>query len=588
MKNEIKSEKILVGKIFSEMWFRIPEYQRPYVWGSDQVTELLEDTCYAMLEKPDSEYFLGSFVFQSHKKSSGDGIEFTENDLLDGQQRITTMLLIFSVLRDRVKDQEAAKGCQECIFQSANKFKRIPERSRIVFEIRQEAIDFIDNLSKNKGFTQNNDKLRQYEEKALDISVRNMARATRLINQFFDEKIDQIKPEEYFDFLLNNLLMIYVATENLEDAFRLFTILNDRGMPLRNSDILKSINLGALQTDQEKKKYAALWENAESELGEDFDRFLSHVRTILVKEKARLSLLQEYEDKIYDPKEKEKATSLKKPALLKKGKETFDLIKLHLENYQQIISGSNYDITNDFKFDNLIKTMFVGLPATDWLPPLLRYYEKFEGKAVFEFLTLLDNKFSADWIVQLTPTARIEAMNDIIKEIDAKDHFEDVLASEKLMFDADKLFAELDGKIYGRRFARYVLLKLDYLYQDHSHKMNHETISVEHILPQNPAADSQWCKDFTEEQRQNLTDTLGNLVLISMKKNTSQGRLDYKQKKDKYFKEKINTCPNSLHVLNQNNEWDASALDANHKECVKKLKGHYSFHDKMNLLNEAA
>ncbi len=569
------------------MWFRIPEYQRPYVWGNDQVMELLEDTCYAMLEKPDSEYFLGSFVFQSHKKNSSDGIEFIENDLLDGQQRITTMLLIFSVLRDRVEDRKAQKRCQKCIFQESDEYDNNPERSRIIFEIRQEPFDFIESLSKTKGFTKSQ-KISFYEEKAQDVSVRNMARAIRFINQFFDEKNGQIKPEDYLKFLLNNVLFIYVSTENLEDAFRLFTILNDRGMPLRNSDILKSINLGALQTDQEKKKYASLWENAESELGEDFDRFLSHVRTILVKEKARLSLLQEYEDKIYDPKEKEKATGHKKPALLKKGKETFELIKRHLENYQQIISGNNYDITGDFRFDNLIKTMLVGLPSTDWLPPLLRYYEKFEGKAVFDFLTLLDNKFSADWIVQLTPTARIEAMNDIIKEIDTKDRFEDVLQSEKLMFDSNKLFSELNGKIYGRRFARYVLLKLDYLYQDHSHKMNHETISVEHILPQNPATDSQWCIDFTEEQRQNLTDTLGNLVIISMKKNTSQGRLDYKQKKEKYFKERISTCPNSLRVLNQNDKWDAVALENNRKECVKKLKEHYSFHDKMNILSEAA
>lgn len=359
MKNEIKSEKILVGNIFSEMWFRIPAYQRPYVWGNDQVTELLEDTSYAMSEKPDSEYFLGSFVFQSHKNTS-EGIEFTENDLLDGQQRITTMLLIFSVLRDRVQEQDAIKGCQECIFQEANKFKRIPERSRIIFEIRQDALDFIEKLSKTKGFTQHEGVLGGFE-KSDDISVRNMARAIRLINQFFDERAGQIRAEEYFDFLLNNVLMIYISTEKLDDAFRLFTILNDRGMPLRNSDILKSINLGALQNDQEKKKYAKLWEDAESELGEDFDRFLSYVRTILVKEKARLSLLQEYEDKIYDPKEKEKATSLKKPALLKKGRQTFEFIERHLSHYRQIISASNYNITGDFRFDNLIKTMFVGL-----------------------------------------------------------------------------------------------------------------------------------------------------------------------------------------------------------------------------------
>lgn len=588
MNNEIKSEKILVKEIFSEMWFRIPEYQRPYVWDNDQITEFLEDISYAMLEKSDSEYFLGSFVFQSRKEISADGIEFIENDLLDGQQRITTMLLMFSVLRDRVTDEEAEKSCQECIFQAANRFKRIPERSRITFAIRQEASEFIDELSKNKDFTDNRDKIRSFEEKAADISVRNMAKAIRLINQFFDEGKNQIKPETYFDFLLNNLLMIYVSTENFEDAFRLFTILNDRGIPLRNSDILKAINLGALQNNQEKKKYATMWENAESDLGDDFDRFLSHVRTILVKEKARLSLLQEYEDKIYSPKEKGKATGIKKPALLKKGRDTFEFIKRHLKNYQQINSENNYDITGDFKFDNLIKTMLVGLPATDWLPPLLHYYDKFGGGAIFRFLTLLDNKFSADWIVQLTPTVRIESMNDIIKEIDAQEDYVNVLTSRTLMFDANALFTELNGKIYGRRFARYVLLKLDYLYQDHSHKMNCETISVEHILPQKPTEGSQWCTDFTEQQRDDLTDILGNLVLISRRKNASQGRLDYKDKKEKYFKERINTCPNSLRVLNQNDKWDSEALEENHNICLEKLKAHYSQHDKINVPEDVA
>jgi uncharacterized protein with ParB-like and HNH nuclease domain len=62
-RGEIKSEKLLVQEIFA-MWFRIPEYQRPYVWETDQVRELLEDLNFAMTEKPEFNYFLGSFVFQ--------------------------------------------------------------------------------------------------------------------------------------------------------------------------------------------------------------------------------------------------------------------------------------------------------------------------------------------------------------------------------------------------------------------------------------------------------------------------------------------------------------------------------------------
>ncbi len=130
-RGEIKSEKILVKDIFSRMWFRVPEYQRPYVWGREEISDLLDDLTFAMTEKPDFEYFLGSLVFQSKPAAPDSGQEFDENDLLQ--------------------------------------------------------------------------------------------------------------------FLLNKVLIIYVSTEDLEDAFRLFMILNDRGIPLRNSDILKSMNLGALE-----------------------------------------------------------------------------------------------------------------------------------------------------------------------------------------------------------------------------------------------------------------------------------------------------------------------------------------------------
>jgi uncharacterized protein with ParB-like and HNH nuclease domain len=44
MAQEIDSDKLLVREVFSK-WFRIPEYQRPYVWETDQVTELLNDVC---------------------------------------------------------------------------------------------------------------------------------------------------------------------------------------------------------------------------------------------------------------------------------------------------------------------------------------------------------------------------------------------------------------------------------------------------------------------------------------------------------------------------------------------------------------
>ena len=100
------------------------------------------------------------------------------------------------------------------------------------------------------------------------------------------------------------------------------------------------------------------------------------------------------------------------------------------------------------------------------------------------------------------------------------------------------------------------------------------TMSVEHILPQTPKDNSQWKIDFTDEQREEWTHKLGNLVLISRRKNTGQGRLDFADKKTKYFKNSIESFPNSLRIM-QKPSWKQDDLESNHKELINLLKNHY-------------
>lgn len=578
--HEIKSEKILVKDVFSNMWFRIPEYQRPYIWSRDEVNDLLDDLTFAYQEKSDQEYFLGSFVFQSKKADQSQGQEFDENDLLDGQQRMTTLLMLFACIRDLTEDADAKADCQDCIYQKGSQYKKVPERNRLVFAIREEVQRFVDTYIKTQGGTKKDVELDKIAKNKRDKSLQNMAAAIVEVRRFFADPEKNASPEALLQFLLNKVLFIYVATQDLDDAFRLFTILNDRGVPLRNSDILKSTNLGALESEKDKTRFAELWEEAEGELGDDFDRFLNHIRTILVKEKARLNLLQEFETKIYNPTEREKATGQKKPALLRKGRETFEMVERYLKHYGTVLGGGNYDDTGDsFMFDNLIRVMLKGLPSTDWIPPLLRYFDLFGYERLLDFLIKLDNKFSADWISQYTPTDRIERMNQVIRVTEQTESADAVLSNECFSIDAESFNRTVDDAVYGRRFTRYLLIKLDFLYQDHAHRISLEDPSVEHVLPQNPSDDSQWKKDFTDEQRERWTHRLGNLVLISMKKNTSQGRSDYAEKKTKYFEKRISTCPNSLRVL-QNAQWTPKELETNHKTVLNKLRSHYGIADK--------
>ncbi len=569
--SEIKSDKILLKQVF-EKWFRIPEYQRPYVWEYDQIHDLLDDIAFAASNKPDVEYFLGSIVFQSKPADKSEGRLFDENDLLDGQQRLATLLLLMAVIRDLTGNKGLHDTCQKCIFQEANVFLHVPERVRLVFQTHDSVMQFIEEFVMKDGGTKHKDDVATFAQKSKDISVANMANGLKVIREYL-ESTDAPIFEPFFDFLLNKVLFIYVSTEDLDDAFRLFTILNNRGIPLRPSDILKSTNLGALDNQADKLKYARMWEKAEGELGDEgtFDRFLAHIRTILVKEKQRSNLLDEFENKIYKPKEKDQKTGLPKPVLLQRGKPTFTLIEGYLDKYKQLTGGMNNGYFGNFSFDNLIAVMDKGLAATDWIPPLMRYYDKFGGKSLLDFLNNVNRKFAGDWLCQETPTDRIEAMNDVIKTIDTSADTASVLASPVFAFDREGVSRAIRGNVYGKRFALFILLMLDYLYQNQDQQMHLETLSVEHIMPQTPDANSQWVKDFSLADRGEWTDKLGNLVLITRRKNTSQGNLDYQVKKTKYFEKNIDTCPNSLRVLNKYGVWRPTELIENHSTVLTRL-----------------
>lgn len=572
MAQKIESDKLLVKDVFSK-WFRIPEYQRPYVWNNDQISELLDDVMQARNSNPESQYFLGSMVLQKREKEEG-SLKYIEYDLLDGQQRLTTLLIITAVIRDLTPDSNTSRlqTCNDTIFQMANPDDNIPERLRVVFDIRDRVKDFVNAFVKEKGGTAKEDELKiligNDEE---DLSVRNMAKAILIIRQYFSEK----SIDDFFPYLRSNVLMIYVSAEELEDAFRMFTIMNSRGVKLRNSDILKADNLGRIKDDKKRMDWAKKWEETETYFAEDFDAFLSHLRTILVKQKAAVSLLKEYEDNIYNPKSFDRNTKsyTKLKPLLEKGESTFSFIDKYKKHYEQLFDNDNHNLSNSFELYNYLHLMQKGFEADFWIAPLLRYYDKFKATKLIDFIKALDNKFANDWLVGYSPTTRIENVNAILQTIDDSKTSDIVLSSSSLSIDKADLEDVLSGNVYGRRAARYVLLKLDLLYHGHTTKLEMpETISIEHILPQNPPSGGQWMHDFTDPEREQWTNKLGNLVLISRRKNSAQGNREYADKKEKYFKNNVELFSNSIRIYNQFPTWSLADLKKNHNAVLLKIK----------------
>lgn len=545
---QITSNKITIKDCFGDMWYKIPDYQRPYVWGEDQITLLLDDVSYATLNTSDTEYFLGSLVLHFKTVNKNDS-SYIENSVLDGQQRLITLYLIHAVIRDITKDNDSKTVCTGAIYQKGNNIDGTPERLRIEFEIRDDVGNFTNKYIKPLEGTLKEKELIELSKKSKNVSIKNMATAILILHKWFGE--DHEKITRLLRYFQQKVILIYVASAELEDAFRLFTVLNDRGIKLRSSDILKAQNLKEVSDTKKQKEYAKFWEELEGGLEEDFDLFLSHIRTILVKEKARCDLLKEFEDNIY------------KKRLLEKGKETFELLKSYKEHYDTIFSGNNYDLNNNWAFDNLISVLEDTSLSDIWVPPLLMYLKVFGKNYINDFLIKLDNKFSGDWIARETPTVHFQAMTKIIEGIERcnndsslptkNEKINSLLESNSFKFKFNDFISQVKSSdVYGKGFARYLLRKIDYLLDKPSYterRNSYKNMSIEHILPQNPKENSQWLKDFTNKQCEEWTNKLGNLVLISRIKNASQGRLDFLDKKSKYFDKNIETFPNSLKVI---------------------------------------
>jgi len=575
MATEIKCEKKVIREIFN-MWYCIPDYQRAYVWDTDQVRDLLDDTISAYRENKEAQYFLGSMVLKINEKSENN-VSYTEYELLDGQQRITTVFLILACMRDMLTDYpQYQNSLAGFVYQAEDAILQQPERMRIIFNIRSDVRDFVNEHIKPLHGTCDSALLKdKMQAKDVNISIRNMANAMLVAHEFLEENKSDIIG--YLSYFLNKVLMIYVATEELQDAFQLFTVLNNRGVKLSSSDILKAENLKELSA-ADRTSWATRWEEMETYFGEDFDKFLSHIRTILVKKKQTTTLLKEFDEFVYSNQEYDRTQKKYVPRtpILRRGRDTFELLYSYYHTYQEVFDTDHSVVTGDYEITNYLKLMETGFGADYWIAPVLDYYRKYRRRGFVAFLKALDRKLSADWITAATPTVRMENVNAILREIEASQDSAALLQSKTFTINKSDFERVINGDIYGRSFAKYLLLKLDLIYRGSSTPMIPQAIaSIEHILPRNPSADSQWVKDFSAAEREEWTNKLGNLVLISRRKNTSQGNRDYVEKKEKYFEKNIEMFPNSIRIYQNYPEWKLSDLKKNHSDVVTELLNVY-------------
>lgn len=361
---------------------------------------------------------------------------------------------LFAFLRDYADSScDVKENCVDLIFQKANKIKLIPEGIRLSYEIRGNVKKFIEEYFMTPGsITQHWDEIvKKANDKKESTSIQRMCNALVCYDEYFATH-EEIDLDAFLSFILNNVVMIYISADSLEDAFRLFSVMNDRGQKLSNADILKSSNLEKIEDDGEMNEYAREWENMQEDLGNDFDRFLAYVRTMLLKKRQKMNLLDEYDKQVF------------KAGKIKQGKEFFNYVFKAYEDYNKLINLADNE---DSEYCTLIRTLNECMPSTDWGPVILAYGRKFENNGLLEFTQKVACKNIADAVCGKTPSYRIDNLNNIINLIEEAVNTSDVLeAHDYYSFNEQVFMANIPSEIYGRRYTYALLMLLEYKYKD--------------------------------------------------------------------------------------------------------------------------
>ena len=124
-----------------------------------------------------------------------------------------------------------------------------------------------------------------------------------------------------------------------------------------------------------------------------------------------------------------------------------------------------------------------------------------------------------------------------------------------------------------QRIRLFVLLRLDAALSEGEATYQFPTITVEHVLPQNPASDSVWLRNFTQQEHEKYVHRLGNLVLLSRRKNSEAQNYDFQKKKEKYFTTNTGVSPFALttQVL-QEDEWTPAVIERRQQKLIAVLK----------------
>lgn len=534
------AERTISQVLTEQIRYNIPSYQRPYSWEKANVEQLLDDV-WESYEANDAEYFIGSLITIEREKGR-------LYDVVDGQQRLTTLNLIFARLRDAVDEPAKSELGRRVL--PRNALTGEEETSRLTLRQRDQSF-FRKYVLAGEPVPE---AVRNDIIKDQDAPKQRIIENLETIDAFIAQR-DQKTLKLFANYLLSKVYVVFVTTASWQSAYRLFNVLNARGMALSNADLIKNLLFAQLGGDSARSgELDEAWLELEEQIGiERLDQFLAHHRSSLVATKARKSLHEEF------------------VPLIQAAARPFSFLEelnASARNYLRIL---RCDFTAPAARRALRSLQRVAFE--EWIPPLLAYLNRpVPGLPEAEFIDLLERITYQNWIRRLAFTARLTAYFQIITAIRAGKAADEIRAIFRANANDDEFRTLLDGDVYGRPFAQAVLLRLEEADQDESVSKDFGgKITIEHVLPQ-ALKDPYWRQRFTDDEHRLWLHRLGNLALLAGIKNYKAQYFPFERKKKIYAERNNRVSFDTTKPILSAEDWTTDHLHARQADLLERAQ----------------
>ena len=536
---KIDAQEKTILEYLSKNKFLIPLYQRPYTWEQEQCEELWNDIVDFFIENKDfifnnddKKYFLGSIVLYEDK---------CKQNIIDGQQRTTTLSLLICALYDKAFNQHnpaiagLVSSLAACLW-DADKIAGTVDYSK--FHLESEVAIDEDNKKLHSILSYN---YKIPKNVNIDALIKKAESNYEKNYLFFIKKSDEFAKEYPPDWeklcivILNNCIVLPLEcqgnneNDRFDNALRIFNTLNNRGIPLSDADIFKGEIIKNKKAKEEREIFINDWKELEEQIDMQF-LFVQYTHVLRARDEnsskeiglRKFYTTSKYKDKLNDSKVMEEIMEeIKELASFWLGyydknlslhaKQMFDVLKFYPNEYWKALVSAYYFYCRDKEIDFF---------NDDTLLPFLQ-------KSIANLLIKYINKATVNTIKDPVFNAYVSLYKNDNGKIDFKTDSKEIINNDTTFkldfFKANKLISSL------------ITLNL---YIKYSEQEIINDRQIEHIFPKT----TMWRKSYTgwdKEEAKPYIESIGNKMLLEERLNIWASNKYFDEKIEEYEKSKI-------------------------------------------------